>query len=50
MRLLRQNKEHSEEIKRFFEAIKSGGKSPIPAEEIFEVTKMSFEMEKSLNT
>jgi len=50
MRLLRQDKGHYEEIKRFFESIKSGGGSPIPAEEIFEVTRVSFELMKSLNT
>jgi len=47
MRLLRQDKGHTEEIKRFFESIKSGEKSPIPAEEIFEVTRVSFDIEKS---
>ena len=49
MRLLRQDKGHTEEIKRFFEAIKSGGETPISAEEIFEVTKVSFEIEKASN-
>jgi len=49
MRLLRQDKGHSEEIKRFIESIKSGGELPIPAEEIFEVSKISFEIEKALN-
>ncbi len=50
MRLLRQDKGHPEEIKRFFKSIKSGGESPIPAEEIFEVTRVSFDIEKKLNT
>ena len=50
MRLLRQDKGHNEEVKKFIEAIKEGKESPISAEEIFEVTKVSFEIMKSLNT
>ena len=46
MRLLRQDKGHTEEIKRFIEAIKEGKESPIPAEELFEVARVSFEIEK----
>lgn len=46
MRLLRQDKGHSEEIKRFFESIKSGGESPIPVEEVFEVTRVCLNIEK----
>ena len=44
MRLLRQDKGHTEEIKSFFEAIKEGKESPISVEEIFEVTRVSFEI------
>ena len=33
-----------EEIKSYFEAIKEGKESPIPAEELFEVTRVSFEI------
>ena len=50
MRLLRQDKGHTAEVQKFIEVIKSGGNTPIPAEEIFEVTKVSFEIEKDLNT
>jgi len=43
MRLLRQDKGHNVEVQKFIEAIKDG-KGPIPAEEIFEVTRVSFEI------
>ena len=49
MRLLRQDKGHTEEVQKFIEAIKEGKESPISAEELFEVTRVSFEIEKSLN-
>ena len=49
MRLLRQDKGHSAEVQKFIEAIKEGKESPIPAEEIFEVTRVSFEIEKDRN-
>lgn len=42
MRLLRQDKGHTAEVQKFIEAIKKGKKSPIPPEELFEVTKFSF--------
>ena len=44
MRLLRQDKGHTEEIKRFIEAIKEGKESPISVKELFEVTRVSFEI------
>ena len=50
MRLLRQGKGHNEEINKFFKAVKKGKSSPIPAEEIFEVTRVSFEIEEDLNS
>jgi predicted dehydrogenase len=46
MRLLRQNKGHTAEVQKFIEAIKEGKESPISAEELFEVTRVSFEIEK----
>lgn len=49
MRLLRQDKGHSAEVQKFIEAIKEGKESPIPAEELFEVTRVSFEIEKDKN-
>jgi predicted dehydrogenase/threonine dehydrogenase-like Zn-dependent dehydrogenase len=48
MRLLRQDKGHNEEISKFFEAVKKGESSPISAEEIFEVTRVSFEIEEGI--
>jgi len=44
VRLLRQDKGHSAEVQKFIEAIKEGKESPILAEEIFEVTRVSFEI------
>lgn len=44
MRLLRQDKGHSAEVQKFIEAIKEGKESPILAEELFEVTRVSFEI------
>jgi predicted dehydrogenase len=44
MRLLRQDKGHTAEVQKFIEAIKEGKVSPIPAEELFEVTRVSFEI------
>jgi predicted dehydrogenase len=49
MRLLRQDKGHNVEVQKFIEAIKEGKKVPISAEELFEVTRVSFEIMKSLN-
>jgi predicted dehydrogenase/threonine dehydrogenase-like Zn-dependent dehydrogenase len=49
MRLLRQDKGHAAEIQKFIEAIKEGKKAPISAEEIFEVTRVSFEIGKDIN-
>ena len=49
MRLLRQDKGHIAEVQEFIEAIKEGKESPIPAEELFEVTRVSFEIEKDKN-
>jgi len=45
MRLLRQNKGHSAEVQKFIEAIKEGKELPISAEELFEVTRVSFEIQ-----
>jgi len=44
MRLLRQDKGHSAEIQKFIETIKEGKESPISAEDLFEVTRVSFEI------
>ena len=44
MRLLRQDKGHSAEVQKFIETIKEGKESPISAEELFEVTRVSFEI------
>lgn len=46
MRLLRQDKGHTTEVQKFIEAIKEGKGSPISAEELFEVTRVSFEIGK----
>ena len=40
----------NEEINKFFEAVKKGNAAPISAEEIFEVTRVSFEIEEDLNS
>ena len=45
MRFLRQDKGHTEEIKSFFNAVRNGSVAPISAEEIFEVTRVSLEMD-----
>jgi len=44
MRLLRQDKGHTAEVQEFIDVIKKGKESPIPAEELFEVTRVSFEI------
>ena len=44
MRLLRQDKGHTTEVQKFIEAIKEGKESPISAEELFKVTRVSFEI------
>ena len=49
MRLLRQDKGHSTEVQKFIEAIREGKESPISAEGLFEVTRVSFEIEKDKN-
>ncbi len=49
MRLLRQDKGHTAEVQKFIESIKEGNESPISAEELFEVTRVSFEIEKDRN-
>lgn len=49
MKLLRQDKGHTAEVQKFIETIKEGKESPISAEELFEVTRVSFEIIKSLN-
>jgi len=49
IKLLKQNKGHTVEVQKFIETIKEGKESPISAEELFEVTRVSFEIEKSLN-
>ena len=48
-RLLRQEKGHSAEVQKFIEAIRERKKSPILADELFEVTRVSFEIEKDRN-
>ena len=45
MRLLRQDKGHTEEIKSFFNTVRNGSVAPISAEEIFEVTRASLGMD-----
>jgi len=49
MRLLRQDKGHSAEVQKFIESIREGKESPISAEELFEVTRVSFEIGKDRN-
>jgi len=44
MRLWRQDKGHGAEVKAFVEAVSNGGPSPIPFEEIVEVTKVSLDL------
>jgi len=44
MRLFQQDKGHTTEVQKFIEAIKEGNESPISAEELFEVTRVSFEI------
>ena len=46
MRLLRQDKGHIAEVQKFIEAIREGKESPISVEELFEVTQVSFKIEK----
>ncbi|HUU81178.1 MAG TPA: Gfo/Idh/MocA family oxidoreductase, partial [Acidobacteriota bacterium] len=46
MKLWRQDKGHRAEIKAFLEAVQSGGASPIPFDEIVEVTKTTIELSK----
>ena len=46
MSILRKNKGHSAGVQRFIRAIKRETESPISAEELFEVTRVSFRIEK----
>ncbi len=41
-KLRRQDKGHTQEIADFVAAVEAGGESPIPLEEIFDVTEASF--------
>lgn len=49
MRLLRQDKGHNEEINNFLEVVRKGNPAPISAEEIFESTRVSFEIEECVD-
>lgn len=44
MNLFRQNKGHKEEVKQFIDSISYGKSTPIPFEEIVEVTKISLDL------
>jgi len=44
MRLWRQDKGHGEEVKAFVEAVRRGGPSPIPFDEIVEITKVALDL------
>ena len=44
MRLGRQDKGHKAAVAAFIEAIQHGGSSPIPFDELVEVTRVSFEV------
>lgn len=44
MKLMNQDKGHKDEVKAFIDAVKNGGNQPIPLEEIFEVTKVTFDV------
>lgn len=46
MNLWQQDKGHKDEIKRFIDAVKNGGSSPIPFDEILEVTRTTIELSK----
>ena len=46
MRLLRQDKGHTVKVQKFIEAIREGKESLILAEELFEVTRVSFGIEE----
>jgi predicted dehydrogenase len=48
-RTWRQDKGHAACVRAFLKAIESGGPSPVPAEEIFEVSRVAIEVEESLN-
>jgi predicted dehydrogenase len=47
MRLWRQDKGHKAEIAAFVQAVRQGGPTPIPVEELVEVTRVSFEVIES---
>ena len=47
--LWKQDKGHDECVQQFVESINSGETSPIPLEEIFEVSKAAIEIENSIN-
>jgi predicted dehydrogenase len=48
-RTWRQDKGHDACVRAFLKAIKSGGPSPVPAEEIFEVSRVAIEVTESLS-
>jgi len=48
-RTWRQDKGHAVCIEAFLQAIETGGESPIPAEEIFEVSRTTIELSETLN-
>lgn len=50
MSLWRQDKGHAAEVAAFVEAVRSGGASPIAADELFEVTRASFDVMDALES
>jgi len=48
--LLAQDKGQKEEVKQFVEAIRKGGKSPIPFEEIYHTSLVTFKIIESIRT
>lgn len=48
-RTWRQDKGHASCVHAFLSAVRSGGPSPIPAEDIFEVSRVAIEVAESLN-
>ena len=48
-RTWRQDKGHAACVQAFLDAIRSGSPSPIPADEIFEVSRVAIEIAESLN-
>jgi predicted dehydrogenase len=49
LRTWRQDKGHSACVEAFLKAIESGGPSPVPAEELFEVSRVTIEIAESLS-